>query len=157
VTAAVIAAVPLLGSERSGSSTPGPTAPGTPQSSVTEPTGSSLNASPRQAPAGGTVTLHGTGCAPGAAVSVGIRWERGAPLSLTLEEREAQAQPHTTATAAGTDTLTSVHALPTGSFEAQVTIPAAPAINRPTLWARCETPSPAHQLTQTVMIVVTPA
>ncbi|MFJ6085011.1 hypothetical protein ACIQI8_26755 [Streptomyces sp. NPDC092369] len=103
---------------------------------------------------GGTITLRGAGCAPGKAVSVGIRWERGAKLSLSMEERKARSTPPTTATAAGAHTLTSVDARADGFFEARVTIPTSPPIAEPTLWARCRTPAPAHQLTQDLSIVI---
>ncbi|MFJ4787709.1 hypothetical protein [Streptomyces sp. NPDC088794] len=150
VAATVVAVLPLIGSEPSGTGVPGPTAPGTPRPSVTR----SLTASPTEIVRGGTLTLRGTGCAPGTAVSVGIRWERGAKLSLSMEERKAQGTPRTTATAAATHTLTSVDALADGSFQAGVTIPASPPVARPTLWARCQTSAPAHQLTQDLSIVV---
>ena len=150
VAATVVAVLPLIGSEPSGSGAPGSTTPGTPHPSVTQ----SLTATPTETARGGTITLHGTGCAPGKAVSVGIRWERGAKLSLSMEEQKGQSAPRTTATATGTHTLTSVDARADGSFEARVTLPTSPALAKPTLWARCRTPAPAHQLTQDVSIVV---
>ncbi|MET9036618.1 hypothetical protein [Streptomyces mirabilis] len=41
---------------------------------------------PAETVPGGTITLKGTGCAPGKPVSFGIRWDRGAKLSLSMEE-----------------------------------------------------------------------
>ncbi|MFI6466969.1 hypothetical protein [Streptomyces sp. NPDC050528] len=150
VAAAVVAVFPLVSSfDRSGTSTPGPTAP--------QPAASpkSLIATPTETVPGGTITLTGAGCASGASVSFGIRWDRGAKLSLSMEEQKTSpGQAQTTATAAGTHQLASADALATGSFEATVTIPTSPAINRPTLWARCRTAAPSHQLTQYVSIVV---
>jgi hypothetical protein len=155
VAAAVLAVFPLVASERSGTSTPGPTAPGTLHPTLPG-SAKSLLASPSETVPGGTVTLTGTGCAPGKAVSFGIRWERGAKLSLSMEEqKKSTGQPQATATAAGTYQLASVDASATGSFEATVTIPTSPAINKPTLWASCRAPTPSHQqLTQYVTIVV---
>ncbi|MER5520787.1 hypothetical protein [Streptomyces sp. NPDC002763] len=157
VTATVVAILPLAGSERSGTGLPGPTAPRTLESGVTEPA-KSLVASPSETVPGGTITLTGAGCAPGKKVSFGIRWDRGAKLSLSMEEQKAQAQPQATATAAGSYRLASANALATGSFEATVTIPAAPVVNRPTLWAQCQSPTraaaSAHRVTQYVSIVV---
>jgi hypothetical protein len=151
VAAAVVAVFPLVASfDRSGTSVPGPTAPHTPQSAPP-----SLVATPTQTVPGGTITLTGAGCAPGTSVSFGIRWDRGAKLSLSMEEQKTSpGQPQTTATAAGSHQLASVDALATGSFEATVTIPTSPAINKPTLWARCRTAAPSRQLTQHVSIVV---
>ncbi|MGW3287626.1 hypothetical protein ACWDR3_23660 [Streptomyces sp. NPDC001002] len=150
VAATVVAVLPLIGSTLSGTGGPESTTPGTPRPSVTR----SLTTTPTQIVRGGTLTLRGTGCAPGKAVSVGIRWDRGAKLSLSMEERKTQSTPRTTATAAGTHTLTSVDARADGSFEARVTLPTSPAIAEPTLWARCQTPAPVHQLTQDTSIVV---
>ncbi|MBK6011713.1 hypothetical protein [Streptomyces sp. MBT53] len=154
VAAAVLAAFPLVARERSGTSTPGPTAPHTPQPTVTGPA-RPLLASPSETVPGGTITLTGTDCAPGKPVTVGIRWERGAKLNLSMEDQKTSpGQPHPTATAAGTYELSSVSALATGSFEARVKIPTTLVVNRPTLWARCQTPAPSYQLTQNVSIVV---
>lgn len=153
VAATVVAVLPLVGSGRSGSSAPGPTTPSALQPRVTEST-KSLVASPTETVPGGTITLKGTGCAPGKAVSFGIRWDRGAKLSLSMEEKKAQGQPQATATADGSYKLTSVKALATGSFEARVTLPTTPVINKPRLWAQCQTPAPAHQLTQYISILV---
>ncbi|MFJ8027701.1 hypothetical protein [Streptomyces sp. NPDC096311] len=153
VTATVVAVLPLVGSERSGSSAPGPTAPSALQPTVTEST-KSLVASPIETVSGGTITLKGTGCAPGKAVSFGIRWDRGAKLSLSMEEQKAQGQPQATATAGGSYKLISVNARATGSFEARVTLPTTPVISKPRLWAQCQTPAPAHQLTQYISILV---
>ncbi|MDH6220318.1 hypothetical protein [Streptomyces pseudovenezuelae] len=150
VAATVVAVLPLIGSEPSGTGPPAPTTPGAPRPSVAR----SLTATPTQTVRGGAITLHGTGCAPGKSVSVGIRWERGAKLSLSMEEQKGQSTPRTTATSAETHTLTSVDARADGSFEAKVTLPTSPAIAEPTLWARCRTPTPAHQLTQDISIVV---
>ncbi|MFD9657186.1 hypothetical protein [Streptomyces mirabilis] len=88
VTAMAVAVSPLVGSGRSGSSAPGPTAPSALQPRVTEST-KSLVASPAETVPGGTITLKGTGCAPGKAVSFGIRWDRGPKLSLSMEEQKA--------------------------------------------------------------------
>jgi hypothetical protein len=152
--AAVLAVIPLVASERSGTSTPGPTAPHTLRPTVSAPT-KSLLASPSETVSGGTVTLTGTGCAPGKTVTFGIHWDRGAKLNLSMEDRKkSPATPQPTATAAGTHQLASVNALATGSFEAGVTIPTSPAVNRPTLWARCRTPASAHEVTQYVSVVV---
>lgn len=153
VTAMAVAVLPLVGSGRSGSSAPGSTAPSALQPGVTEST-QSLVVSPGETVPGGTITLKGTGCAPGKPVSFGIRWDRGAKLSLSMEEQKAQGQPQATATAGGSYTLTSVNALATGSFEARVTLPTTPVINKPRLWARCQTTAPSHQLTQYVSILV---
>ncbi|MFF7925406.1 hypothetical protein ACFZDP_30285 [Streptomyces mirabilis] len=153
VTVLPLAVLPLVGSGRSGSSAPGPTAPSALQPGVTEST-KSLVASPAETVPGGTITLKGTGCAPGKPVSFGIRWDRGAKLSLSMEEQKAQGQPQATATAGGSYTLTSVNARATGSFEARVTLATTPVINKPRLWARCQTPAPSHQLTQYVSILV---
>ncbi|MFF1738467.1 hypothetical protein [Streptomyces mirabilis] len=153
VAATVVAVLPVVGSERSGSSAPSPTAPSALQPRVTEST-KSLVASSAETVPGGTITLKGTGCAPGKAVSFGIRWDRGAKLSLSMEEQKAQGRPQATATAGGSYKLTSVNALATGSFEARVTLPTAPVINKPRLWAQCQTPAPAHQLTQYISILV---
>ncbi|WP_405848281.1 hypothetical protein [Streptomyces sp. NBC_01518] len=149
VAAAVVAVFPLVASfDRSGTSTPGPTAPHSASPK-------SLIATPTETVPGGTITLTGTGCAPGKSVSFGIRWDRGAKLSLSMEEQKTSpGQPQATATAAGTHQLASVDALPTGSFEARVRIPTSPAINKPTLWASCGTSASSHQLTQYVSIVV---
>ncbi|MFD7489802.1 hypothetical protein [Streptomyces mirabilis] len=151
--AMAVTVLPLVGSGRSGSSAPGPTAPSALQPGVTEST-KSLVASPAETVPGGTITLKGTGCAPGKPVSFGIRWDRGAKLSLSMEEQKAQGQPQATATAGGSYTLTSVNALATGSFEARVRLPITPVINKPRLWARCQTPAPSHQLAQYVSILV---
>jgi hypothetical protein len=86
--------------------------------------------------------------------SVRIRCDRGAKLSLSMEEQKAQGQPQATATAGGSYTLTSVNALATGSFEARVTLPTTPVINKPGLWAQCQTPAPSHQRTQYISILV---
>jgi len=149
VAAAVVAVFPLVASfDRSGTSTPGPTAPhsASPRS---------LIATPTQTVPGGTITLTGTGCAPRKSVTLGIRWDRGAKLSLSMEEQKTSpGQPQTTATAAGTHQLASVDALPTGSFEAKVRIPTSPVINKPTLWASCGTSASSRQFTQYVSIVV---
>lgn len=149
LAAAVVAVFPLVASvDRSGTSAPGPAAPHSPSPR-------SLIATPTETVPGGTITLTGGGCAPGTSVSFGIRWDRGAKLSLSMEEQKTSpGQPQTTATAAGTHQLASADALATGSFEATVKIPTSPAINKPTLWARCRTTAPSHQLTQYVSIVV---
>ncbi|MGX9891497.1 hypothetical protein [Streptomyces sp. NPDC002276] len=152
VAAAVLAAFPLVAWERSGTSSP--TAPHTPQPTVTGPS-TPLLASPSETVPGGTITLTGTDCAPGKAVTVGIRWNRGAKQNLSMEEQKrSPEQPRPTATAAGTYELSSVSALATGSFEARVKIPTTTAVNKPTLWARCQTAAPSHQLTQNVTIIV---
>ncbi|MFD9513193.1 hypothetical protein [Streptomyces mirabilis] len=153
VTAMAVAVLPLVGSGRSRSSAPGPTAPSALKPRVTEST-KSLVASPAKTVPGGTITLKGTGCAPGKAVSFGIRWDRGAKLSLSMEEQKAQGQRQATATAGGSYKLTSVNALATGSFEARVTLPTTPVINKPRLWAQCQTPAPSHQLTQYISVLV---
>ncbi|MEU9349409.1 hypothetical protein AB0D74_50290 [Streptomyces sp. NPDC048278] len=152
VTVTALAVLPLaLDSEGSGTGTPGPTASGTPRPTADAP---SLHASPSRSVPGGAVTLRGTGCAPGTAVSLGIRWERGAKLTRSLEEEKSLAQPQTTATADATYALLSVDALATGSFEATVTIPAGPVASTPKLWARCRTTAPVRQLTQYTSITV---
>ncbi|MFK0152327.1 hypothetical protein ACIQVL_16790 [Streptomyces sp. NPDC090499] len=153
LTVTALAILPLaLGSEGSGSSTPGRTAPGTPRPTTDAP---SLRASPSRSVPGGTVTLRGTGCAPGAPVSLGIRWERGAKLTLSMEGEKSGGQPQTTATAGTNRELSSLDALATGSFEATVTIPTGPVAGAPRLWARCRTADPAaHQLTQYTSITV---
>lgn len=70
------------------------------------------------------------------------------------ERKKSPGHPQATATAAGTHRLSSVDALPTGSFEARVRIPASPAINRPTLWASCGALTASRRLTQYVSIAV---
>jgi hypothetical protein len=132
VTATVVAVLPLVGSEPSGISAPGPTAPSALQSRVTEST-NLLVATPSETVPGGTITLNGTGCAPGKTVSFGIRWDRGAKSSLSMEEKKAQGQPQATATVGGSYKLPSVNARATGSFEARVTVPTTPVINKPRL------------------------
>ncbi|MEV8544066.1 hypothetical protein [Streptomyces sp. NPDC051572] len=154
VAAAVLAVFPLVAREQSGTSAPGPTASHTRPPTPTSPA-EPLLASPAETVPGGTVTLTGTGCAPGKAVTLGIRWDRGAKLSPSTEEqKKSPGHPQATATAAGTHQLSSVDALPTGSFEAKVRIPTSPAINKPTLWASCGTSTSSRQLTQHVSIVV---
>lgn len=152
VTVTALAVLPLaLGSEGSGTGTPGRTSSGAPRPTTDAP---SLRASPSRSVPGGTVTLRGTGCAPGAAVSLGIRWERGAKLVLSMQEEKVRGQSQTTATAGTNHELSSVDALATGSFEATVTIPAGPVASTPRLWAHCRTAAPVRRLTQYTSITV---
>ncbi|MFG2963309.1 hypothetical protein ACGFZS_08450 [Streptomyces sp. NPDC048288] len=152
VTVSALVVLPLaLGSGGSGAGSPGRTSSGAPRPTTDAP---SLRASPSRSVPGGAVTLRGTGCAPGAAVSLGIRWERGAKLVLSMEEEKSLAQPQTTARADATYALLSVDALATGSFEATVTIPAGPVAGAPRLWARCRSTAPVRQLTQYISITV---
>jgi hypothetical protein len=156
VAAAVLAVVPLVAAERSTTGPPGPTASRTPRPTptVTGPS-ESLVATPSETVPGGTITLTGTGSAPGGTVSFGIHWERGAKLSLSMDDlKKSPGKPRTTATAAGTHQLASAGAHADGSFTATVTIPADPVVNRPTLWARCQSPASARQLAQYVSILV---
>ena len=154
VAAAVLASSPLVAWERSGTTTPGPTAPQPPRSKATDPT-KPLLASPSATVPGGTITLTGTGCAPGKAVTFGIRWDRGAKMNPSMEQQKnSPGQPQPTATAAGAYKLPPVDAHTSGSFEANVRIPPGLTVTKPTLWAECGTPAPSHLLTQYISIVI---
>ncbi|GIM90016.1 sigma factor [Paractinoplanes toevensis] len=91
---------------------------------------------------------------PGRTVSLGLRWDGGAPLSPTMAQRKVQLNPPATAPTAGSRDLTTTTALATGTFTAKATIPADVTIRTPTLWARCPAPDTTNPKTQSVPIQI---
>jgi hypothetical protein len=113
-----------------------------------------LTADPATTVSGGLITISGAGCTPGRTVSLGLRWDRGAPLSPTMTQRKMQQNLSDTAPTAGSRDLTTTTALAAGTFTAKVTIPADVTIRTPTLWARCPAPDTTNLLTQSFPIQI---
>ncbi|MCX4816471.1 hypothetical protein OG601_38350 [Streptomyces sp. NBC_01239] len=151
VTAMAVAVLPL---SRSGAAVQGATATSSPGPTATGPL-RALIASPSETIPGGTITLDGTGCAPGEEVLIEIRWDRGAKmLSPADEGKKGQGQPGTTATAGGRNKLATVAARTDGSFTSRITVPVNMMINEPGLWTQCLKPASAQTLVQHVSILV---
>jgi hypothetical protein len=142
LVAAAAAALPLT---RHDHHQPTPTTTAAPQT---------LTADPAKTVSGGLITISGAGCTPGRTVSLGLRWDGGAPLSPTMAQRKEQLNPPATAPTAGSRDLTTTTALATGTFTAKATIPADVTIRTPTLWARCPAPDTTNLLTQSVLIQI---
>ncbi|SDS50873.1 hypothetical protein [Actinoplanes derwentensis] len=113
-----------------------------------------LTADPATTVSGGLITISGAGCTPGRAGSVGLRWDRGAPLSPTMAQRKEQPSPLATAPTAGSRDLTTTTDLATGTFTVRATIPADVTIRTPILWARCPAPGITNPLTQSFPIQI---
>jgi hypothetical protein len=90
----------------------------------------SLTAFPSTTSPGGTVTLHGEGCAPAQPVSLGI------------------------GPTAGVGQLASADAGATGAFEGAVVIPASTGAGSVMLWAQCQTKASPNPLDQYVSIPI---
>ncbi|WP_234438310.1 hypothetical protein [Streptomyces sp. 303MFCol5.2] len=154
VIAMGVAVLPVSGSGASGADVQSATASGSPGPTAAGPF-KALIASPSETIPGGAVTLDGTGCAPGEEVLIEIRWDRGAKVLPSAEEKKkAQGRPVMTAAAGGRDELATVVARSDGSFTARVTVPVSMVINEPGLWTQCLKPASAQMLVQHVSILV---
>lgn len=155
MAAILLAVVPMLEHERPGHDLAGPPRPHVLQPAITASTGP-LTATPVVAVQGGTVMLHGAGCAPGSTVEAGLGSDAPADTPSGSPDKYT-AQPPATFSPASIDTgqkSTHVQALATGFFTADLTIPPDTASGVVTLWAQCESPAPARVLTLQVSITI---